>query len=226
MSEPAAHTRVSNILLGRYEQAALTWFSRRMPARISSDFMMVLGLAGAFVTAGGYFLTRYDPVYLWLASFGLILNWFGDSMDGTLARQRREERPRYGYFMDHSLDVLGGSAIGIGIGFSPYVEFEIALIAVIGYLLMSLSTHIRTHATGVFMMSYGKVGTTEIRALMILANTVMFFIGNPAFQTPLGNRTLYDMIGVVLAAGEFGFFVFTTLSVGMALRKEESAGNR
>lgn len=226
MNDPIAHTRVSNILLGRFERAALLWFARHLPLWVSSDVMMLLGLAGAFVTAAGYILSLYHPVYLWLASLGLVLNWLGDSMDGTLARERHEERPRYGFFMDHSLDVLGGTAIGVGIGISPYVEFEIALIALVGYLLMSLSTHIRTHATGIFMMSYGRFGTTEIRALMILANTVLFFIGNLAFQTPIGSLTLYDMVGVALATGEIGFFIGTTLSVGMTLRRDEPGSRR
>ena len=209
------------MVLGSLERKALEWLVRRLPSWVSSDLLTLLGLVGSLVTALGYALCIYSHDFLWLASAGLVLNWYGDSLDGTLARANHKERPRYGYFLDHSLDVLGGFFIAVGIGLSPYVRFDVALLALAGYLLMSVSVHVRTHSTGVFWMSYGGIGTTEIRLVIILTNTMVYFIGNPKIQTPVARITVYDLIAVIVAVSLIAVFIVVTITVGLILRRQD-----
>ncbi len=222
MEDNPKHTRVSNMLLEVPEQAALKWLAPRMPRWITPDVLTGIGLFAAILSAVSYWLTLYSPWFLWLASFGWVLNWFGDSLDGTLARHRHQERPKYGFFIDHSLDVLGGFLIGVGIGFSPYVRFDFAMIALSGYLLMSVSVYVRIHVTGIFQMTYSRIGTTEIRIFVILVNTLIFFIGNPHVSTFIGDTTVYDVIALFFGITLIGTFIVVTLVVGTRLRKSES----
>jgi len=210
------------MLLEIPEQAALRWLAPRMPRCVTPDVLTALGLFAALLSAVSYWLTLYSPWYLWLASFGWALNWFGDSLDGTLARHRNEERPKYGFFIDHSLDVLGGFFIGVGVGLSPYVRFDFAMIALSGFLLMSVSVYVRTHVTGILQMTYSRIGTTEIRIFIILVNTLIFFIGNPQVSTFIGDTTAYDVIALLFGITLIVTFVVVTLSVGARLRKSES----
>ena len=209
------------MILGSLERRALQWLVQRLPSWVSSDLLTIVGLVGSLVTALGYALCIFNHNFLWLASAGLVLNWYGDSLDGTLARASHKERPRYGYFLDHSLDVLGGFFIAVGIGLSPYVRFDVALLALAGYLLMSVSVHVRTHSTGIFWMSYGGIGTTEIRLIIILANALVYFVGNPAIRTPVAMVKVYDLIAIVVALSLFVVFIVVTVKVALALRRQD-----
>jgi len=115
----ARHTRVNHGLLTPLERPALAWLSERMPAWVSPDLLTALGFLGSLVIFAGYVLTSIDVRFMWLASFGLVINWFGDSLDGTLARFRKIERPRYGYFIDHAVDSVAEALVFIGLGFLP-----------------------------------------------------------------------------------------------------------
>jgi len=101
------HTRVNKILLGPLERPALAWLAKKMPAWVTPDTLTVTGFLGTILVAVSYVLTNQHHAFLWLASLGLVINWFGDSLDGTLARYRNIERPRYGFFVDHAMDGLG-----------------------------------------------------------------------------------------------------------------------
>ncbi len=219
--ESFSHTRVNNMLLGAAERRALEWLIRRLPAWVTPDLLTLIGLGGSLIAALGYFLSSYQDGFLWLASLGIAFNWFGDSLDGTLARSNHAERPRYGFFLDHSLDVLSGFFIAVGVGLSPYVRFDLALFALAGYLLMSVSVHVRTYCTGVFWMSYGGIGTTEIRLIIILANTLVYFIGNPIVRTPLVDVTVYDLIALVVGISLLVVFVIVTAKVALELRHKD-----
>jgi len=211
MKEISQHKRVNDILLGPLERPALQWLASHMPAWVTPDTCTAVGVAGAFVTMVGYVLSNFHPVYLWLASLGFLINWFGDSLDGTLARYRRIERPLYGYFIDHTTDSVTQIMIFCGLGFSPYVSFNIACLALVGYLVMCIITYLRTSVTGEFKISYGRLGPTESRVVAILLNTSMYFFG---FQNiVIGRLTVsaYDIPVLIVAVILFAFFINTAL---------------
>lgn len=185
--------------------------------------MTVVAIVGALVIALGYGLTTFDPMFLWMASVGLVLHWLGDSMDGSLARYRHIERPRYGYFVDHVVDGLSVFLIGFGIGLSPYVRLDVALLTLSAYLLILILVFVRTSVTGEFRMAYFRIGSTEIRLVLILANAVVFLIGNPVVQTPLGEFSLYDTIGVVLAVLFLLAFIVVVITFSRTLARQERA---
>jgi phosphatidylglycerophosphate synthase len=145
-----------------------------------------IGIAAAYVLSNG------DRTWLWAASALLVVHWLGDSLDGTLARVRRCERPRYGYYLDHLVDAFATAAIGIGLGLSPYMLLAVGLAIVVAYLILSINTYIETHAFGVFTLGYGRFGPTEARLMLVGVNTLLAvgLIGNG----------LLDVLGIGLAA--------------------------
>ena len=203
------HTRINNIFLGPLERPALQWLARRMPAWVTPDTCTVIGVAGALLTAVSYGLSNLHPGFLWLASLGFIVNWMGDSLDGTLARYRRIERPMYGYFVDHTVDLLAQVMILIGLGSSPFVSFNIACLLLVSYLLMCGLVFLQTYVTGVFKLSYGGWGPTESRAVAILLNTVMYFLGVQHLHFSDFAICIYDVVVIAIALVLFSFFLNT-----------------
>jgi phosphatidylglycerophosphate synthase len=201
------HTRVNDILLGPLERPALQWLAAHMPAWVTPDICTAIGIAGALLTMISYILSNYHPGFLWLASLGFIVNWFGDSLDGTLARYRRIERPRYGFYIDHITDVVCQVLILLGLGLTPYVSFDIACLALVGYLLLSILVYVRTYVAGEFKISYGRLGPTESRVIAVLLNTSMFFFGRQ--HGIFGVFSIYDIVVAVIALVLFGFFLNT-----------------
>lgn len=197
----AKHDRVNLALLGPWERAAIHWFVARAPDWVTPDLLTFLGFVGSLCIFSGYLLTNRSPHFLWLASFGALLNWFGDSTDGNLARYRHTERPKYGFFLDHSVDTISIVLVFIGLGLSPYVRLNLALLGLVGYLLMSIFVYVDTVVNGVFQISFGMLGPTEARAILILANLALFLVGNPSYNLPLfGVMTLYDLIVAAVTA--------------------------
>ena len=193
------HTRINDILLASWERPTLQWLAARMPVWINPDILTGIGILGAVMIFWGYLLSNKASVFLWLANLGFVINWFGDSLDGTLARYRKIERPKYGFFVDHTVDSFNEVLIVVGLGLSPYVTFSIACLGLIGYLLMSILVYIRTYVNGVFQISYGKFGPTEVRVILILLNTLMFFLGIPQVRLPSILGTVYDIPIVLIA---------------------------
>lgn len=197
-----SHTRVNDIFLAPLERPALQWLAARMPIWINPDILTGIGILGAALIFLGYLLCNQASVFLWLVNLGFVVNWFGDSLDGTLARYRKIERPKYGFLVDHTVDSFNEVLIVLGLGLSPYVSFNIACLGLIGYLLMSILVYIRTYVYDVFQISYGKFGPTEVRVILILLNTAMFFLGIPQAKLPSIFDTVYDipvaLIAVVL----------------------------
>jgi phosphatidylglycerophosphate synthase len=153
-----------------------------------------------------------DRNFLWLVNLGFVINWFGDSLDGTLARYRHIERPVYGFYVDHTVDVYVEIMIFLGLGLSPYVRFDLAAMALIGYLLLSVLVYVRTCVKGEFVISYGKLGPTEIRLLAMAANVLVFFIGNPTLQIYSLNLTVYDWLVSLVVLILFVIAITTTLT--------------
>jgi phosphatidylglycerophosphate synthase len=217
----ANHQRINDILLGKAERRLLRWFCVRMPSWVTPDMLTMLALLAGIATAAGYALTNISKMYVWISSLGLVLHWFGDSLDGSLARYRKIERPRYGYFLDHSLDTLAEVLIALGIGLSPYVRLDLVLFALIAYLMMSVSVNIRTFASGVFQISYGKFGPTELRAVLIIANTIFYFIDIPVIGHLYGPIRFPDLIAIAITIFLVAAFMVTTLTVALKLRRND-----
>lgn len=205
------HTRVNNIILGSLERPALEWLAAHMPAWVTPDACTVTGVFGALAVAVGYGLSNVQPGFLWLASLGFLINWFGDSLDGTLARYRRIERPLYGYFVDHTTDIVCQAMVFLGMGLSPYVSFNIACLSLVAYLLLSAMVFLRTYVAGEFKISYGGLGPTESRAVAVLLNTVMYFFGVQHIQIAQLTISIYDPAVAVIGLFLFWIFIDTAI---------------
>ena len=227
MTDAQKHTRINDILLGPLERPALRWLAAHMPRWVNSDMLSILGLLGGLTTAVSYYLSQYSPAFLWLASLGLVINWFGDSLDGTLARYRHEERPRYGYFIDHIIDTVIATAVLIGLAFSPYVHTTVALLTLISYLMLEAMVFLYTYVDNVFQISYWKLGPTEVRVIMIGMNAGLYFSGNPILQ--IGDWSVRAGSLVVALLGMLILLIFTYFSIARAMklsREDEAARER
>jgi phosphatidylglycerophosphate synthase len=217
------HKRVNDILLGPLERPALKWLAEHLPEWATPDLMTVIGITGALVITLGYGLSRYHPAFLWLSTLGFIINWFGDSLDGTLARHRHIERPKYGFYIDHVTDCLTEIIIILGLGLSPYISFSVASMCCIAYIAMSVLVYVRMNVMGEFKISYGKLGPTEVRVIAIGLNTAMFFGGLTTFKLSLGSVTgaisPYDLVVTVITLLLVYFFAETSIKQSIELRK-------
>jgi phosphatidylglycerophosphate synthase len=166
--------RKLSFLLAEPERRVLRWVAARLPSSWTPNLLTAIGVSGAVLVGAGYALARFHPAWFWLASLGLAVNWFGDSLDGTLARVRHIERPRYGYYIDHMVDAFNTALIGAGIGLSGYVSLPVALLVVILYLALSINVYLESSVLGVFDLGYGIFGPTEMRLLLMLVNTGLF----------------------------------------------------
>jgi phosphatidylglycerophosphate synthase len=167
--------RSNNGWLASWEKSTLRALATRIPPWVTPDILTAAGFAGSVITFTGYALSGWNPAWLWIASIGLVVNWFGDSLDGTLARFRGIERPRYGYFLDNSIDLVTQFLLAGGIGISGFIRWDLCFLAFSVFLMMSVLTLLRANISGVFQLSYGGVGPTEMRMMFILLNAVMFF---------------------------------------------------
>lgn len=217
MTTPKDHQRVNDILLGPLERPALRWLAAHSPAWMTPDILTGIGTFGAFMIFISYALSGNNPAFLWLASIGLLINWYGDSLDGTLARYRNIQRPKYGFFIDHTVDAFNEMLIVLGLGLSPYVSFNVAAMALIGYLLMSVFVYVRTFVDGVFQISYAKFGPTELRVIIVILNALMFFFGAPKIALSFGTFTIYDGLVGIIAALLIVLFVVSSWQKARAL---------
>jgi phosphatidylglycerophosphate synthase len=222
MSDIKEHKRVNDILLGPLERPALKWLAEHLPAWVTPDMLTVTGIAGALIIGLGYVLSRMHPAFLWLATLGFLINWFGDSLDGTLARFRHIERPKFGFFIDHVSDVLTEIVIILALGMSPYIRFNVASLLCIAYITMSVLIYVRMNVMGEFKISYGKLGPTEIRVLAIMLNIGMFFGGVTTFKLTLGSISAvinpYDLIVTLITLLILFFFAQTSVKQSIILR--------
>lgn len=168
--------RIQTSLLNGVERKALVWMAERMPRWVTSDMLSGVGFVGALIIAAGYMLSDININFLWLSSFGFVIHWFGDSMDGSLARVRQTQRPLYGFYLDHTLDVITEFIMFVGAGLSALLRLDIALLVFIAYLMLTLNVTINTHLKGEFRLTYAKLGPTEFRLIMIIVNTLLIYI--------------------------------------------------
>lgn len=167
--------RIQTSLLNAAEKKVLVWMAERLPGWVTSDMLTFLGVGGAVVCAVGFVLANFDVMWLWLSSLGLVINWFGDSLDGTLARVRNTQRPVYGFFIDHTLDAVTQCIMFVGAGLSPMFRLDVALLVLAGYLCLSVYTYIGAILKGEFRLTYSSFGPTEFRLIVILLNTFYMY---------------------------------------------------
>jgi phosphatidylglycerophosphate synthase len=192
-------TRSLTSVLAPIEKRTLVWLAERMPRSINSDHLTALALVAMGAAGAFYALARVWPPALILVNVMLAINWFGDSLDGTLARVRNRQRPRYGFYVDHIVDCIGATLLLIGLGLSGYMHLTVALALLIAYLLLSAEVYLATYTRHTFTISYFKLGPTELRILLAIANLAVLVkpsVTLIGYQVPF-----FDIAGVVGAIG-------------------------
>jgi archaetidylinositol phosphate synthase len=199
-NESASETasRVNRSLTASLEKRVLVWMAQRAPGWVSSDQLTLLSLSAQCAAGICYALARFNRDWLIGVIVGLVLNWLGDSMDGTLARVRRKQRPRYGFYVDHIVDIFGSAALMCGLGCSNLIHWQTAMAMLIAFLLLSAESYLATDTLGRFELSQGIFGPTEIRILLIIGNLALL---RSPYSTLFGHRLLlFDLGGSIAAA--------------------------
>jgi len=204
------------------ERPLVGWLAAKLPFAVRPDHLTLTGLAGAVVCGFAYGASWWSPALLWLATAGLIINWFGDSLDGTLARFRNIERPRYGFFIDNMADLLSQICIFLGLGMSPYMRFDISCLALAGYYIVSFFNLIKAMDTQVIKIGFFGVGPTEIRLFFIFYNLFLLKMGPLSVNTPFGPISPLDGIVVLIIAVVLISLIATIWSEGRRLAREET----
>ena len=202
-------TRVLTSVLAPAERRTLAWLSRHMPDRVNSDHLTALALLAMAGAGLSYWLASVTPIGLWLVVLCLALNWFGDSLDGTLARVRQQQRPRYGFYVDHVVDALGATFLLAGLGVSGYMSALVAAVLLVSYLLLCVEAFLATHTLGAFTMSHFKVGPTELRILLAFGTLVLLV--HPTASILGHEFRLFDVGGVVASACLFATLVVVAI---------------
>jgi len=210
MSKPAFKdaARLQTSLLTPWEKKTLHWFAVRLPPWVNSDHLTSLGFLSMFLAGASYAAAGKWPPALLLVNLWLAVNWFGDSLDGTLARVRQKLRPRYGFYVDHIVDAFGATFLLTGLALSGYMSFLVSFALLIAYLLLSIDIYLATYTLGKYELSFGIFGPTELRILLAIGNIFVLYKPRVVF---LGTRYLFYDIGGVIAA--FCLLVVAVFSV-------------
>jgi archaetidylinositol phosphate synthase len=209
-------------ILASVEKKALLWMAPRIPRWIGPDWLTFLGLLGLVVTGLAYYFTPYRGWLLAVASLGLVINWLGDSLDGTLARVRNQQRPKYGYYLDHLIDAFGVTCMIFGLAYSGVVSQPFVWLVMALFFIASINTYLATNTVNIFKISYQRISTTEARVLLIIVNTILIFVKR---ITLFGFRFFW--LDVMLGLGALFLLIITIRSAFLNLRKldlEERAG--
>jgi len=211
--------REQTSVLAPLERAALRGLARRMPACVNSDHLSVLGLVSMLLAGVGYALSRQNPLMLHLVNVFIFLNWFGDSLDGTLARYRDRQRPRYGFYVDHIIDTFGTMFLIFGLALSGYMTERVAAAVLIVFLMLAINSYLAAYSLGVFKISQWKMGPTEMRLLLMIGN--IFLIYRPHTRIFGRQYLLYDVGGVIAIAGMALILVVSSIQNTHALYELE-----
>jgi archaetidylinositol phosphate synthase len=218
--------REPSFLLAPLEGRVLPWLARRLPRWVLPDDLTAVGVAAALGICVAYQLSNESEAWLWVASGLLLVQWLGDSLDGTLARVREIQRPRYGYYLDHLVDAVSTAAIGIGLGLSPYMLLSVGTLIVVAYLILSINVYLESYALGRFRLGYGLIGPTEIRAILILLNTALALDVGLDFTLVEVNMTVFDLVGIAIAGVMLAMLVGRAFQNLRELGREEPAAPR
>lgn len=212
-------TRVQNSLTASVERKALAWLAAHLPSWVNSDHLTLLGFMAMLLAGASYALARTHRAGLILATLFLALNWFGDSLDGTLARMRNRQRPRYGFYVDHMIDTLGGLGLMGGLALSGFVDWRIALGMFITFLMLSIEVYLAAYTLGTFRLSFGKFGPTEIRILLALGNVALW--ADPTARVVGSPYRLLDVGGIIAIAGMAFMLIVSTICHTLHLYRGE-----
>jgi phosphatidylglycerophosphate synthase len=210
-------TRVHGSFLAASEKRMLIWMAERMPAWVNSDHLTILGFAGQIATGVCYALAAHDRRMLLVAIACLAVNWFGDSLDGTLARVRQQQRPRYGFYVDHMVDSIGALAMMGGLALSGYMHPVIAIGLLITFLLLSIQSYLATYTLGEFHLSLWRFGPTELRILLVAGNLALFRWA----WVIHGRYRLFDVGGAIGLVGMLLMLIIVTMKNTIRLYREE-----
>jgi len=211
--------RQQESLLAPMEQKALIGIARRLPEWINSDHLTLLGFLGMVFAGACYFYARWSRAGLIGAVLFLAVNWFGDSLDGTVARVRNRQRPRYGFYVDHIVDAFGAAFLIGGLGLSGYMTGTIALLLIITYFLLVIEIYLATYTVGVFRLSFGIWGPTELRIMLAIGTIVL--LKNPVISIGSEEYLLCDVGGVVTISALVAFTIFSAIRNTLRLYREE-----
>ena len=209
--------RIQDSVLAMAEKRLLIWMAERTPAWVNSDHLTILGFTAQLLTGFAYAMSGFNRAWLIAAIGFLVLNWLGDSLDGTLARVRQRQRPRYGFYVDHILDSIGSVALMTGLALSGYMNPLIAIALLVLFLLLSIQSYLATYTLGEFRMSFWSFGPTELRLLLIAGNLAVFHR-----QTVLHTHyKIFDVGGAIGIAGMTVMLLFHVAQNIVRLYNEE-----
>jgi archaetidylinositol phosphate synthase len=215
----ASAERINRSLTAAAEKRALLWMAERAPRWLTSDQLTLLGLFSQFGAGAFYVLSSYRHWSLLGVIGCIVLNWFGDSLDGTLARVRNQQRPRYGFYVDHVVDIFGATALMCGLGLSGYVHWPVAAVMLMAFLLLSAESYLATYTLSRFQMSQSVFGPTEVRILLIIGNLALL---RSPYATIFGHRLLlFDVGGVIAAIVMIAMAILTSIRHATELYRQE-----
>ena len=211
--------RINLALTASIEKRALLWMAEHAPRWLSSDQLTLLGLCAQIGAGVFYALSRFNRFALLLVIVCLALNWLGDSLDGTLARVRRHERPRYGFYVDHIVDIFGSVALMCGLACSGFLHWQTAMAMLVAFLLLSGESYLATYTLNCFQLSQGIFGPTEIRILLVIGNLALL---HSPYANLFGHKMLlFDLGGTIAVAGMFAMAIMVTLRHTAELYRQE-----
>ena len=220
--------RIQTSFINGVEKKVLVWLAEHQPRWVTSDMLTLLGSFGALMVGTGFVLTHFGIDWLWLSIGGLFVNWFGDSLDGTLARVRNCQRPVYGYYLDHTIDCVNEALMFVGAGLSPLVDLNLALLLFILYLFMTINVSMNAHLKSEFRLTYAKLGPTEFRILVALFCLLLItFPSWATFERPVSlaghtfNITILDLLALLLVVLLSVIYVCTIVSDARKYAKED-----
>ena len=203
--------RIQTSILNGVEKKVLVWLAGKQPSWVVSDTLTIIGIFGAVMICAGFMLSCLNIYWLWLSIAGFIVNWYGDSLDGTIARVRGTERPVYGYYLDHTVDIINEALMFIGLGLSYLMRLDIALMLFVVYLCLTLNVSINAHLKSEFKLTYGKLGPTEFRVIACILILILIFV-----PTLREFRTSFRFLGRDVAMGALdiaGLVILAVLTV-------------
>jgi archaetidylinositol phosphate synthase len=213
--------RIHGALTANSERRLLRRLCRVVPQWVAPDHLTALGVVGAAMAWAAYVASNWQPAFFIVASLGLVVNWFGDSLDGSLARYRKIERPRYGYFIDHSVDGISALLVLTGLGLSPYVRLDVALFALVGYLLLGIYVFLVNHVRDQFHLSFMLCGPTEVRLALVAFNLMMYLNGPAELRAFGSSMSVYSVTVAATGAVLVSIFVRDLYCTARTLRKED-----
>jgi archaetidylinositol phosphate synthase len=212
--------RAHTSFLAAAEKRTLIWIAQRLPKWLNSDHLTVLGFVSLLGAGAMYWLAATTPLALLAVIPFLVLNWFGDSLDGTLARVRNKQRPRYGFYVDHILDAVGTFFLMSGIALSGYLSPVVAYAFLIAYLLLSIEVYLATYSIGTFQLSYWRFGPTELRILLVIGN--LFLLRDPYAHFGERSILLFDIGFAIGTVALVAILIQAVVAHTVRLYKEET----